>query len=193
MSSDKQIAANVANSLKSTGPKTLEGKANSAGNRRVHGFRASDATIRGEQDEEYEAILSDLIHDLKPEDSFELDQVTAMAAADWRCRRAFRFDTGFTDANLAQLRKTRESIRYPDDPGPGKEDDWSDPGFLDRRENRLLGETFNKCGHTLLRNANYIARFRRYYDTAYSKLMIHQEARRRRDVSQSPRNGKPTA
>ena len=45
MATEKQIAANRANALKSKGPKTVEGKANSAGNRRVHGFRASDATI----------------------------------------------------------------------------------------------------------------------------------------------------
>ena len=181
MASDKQIAANIANAQKSTGPKTPQGKANSAGNRRTPGFRASDATIRGEQDDEYEAILADLIRDLKPEDSFELDQVTAMAAADWRCRRAFRFDTGFTDVSLAHLRKTRDSIHYPDDPALGDQDVWTDPAFLNRRENRLLGETFDKCGHTLLRNANYIARFRRYYDNAYSKLLIRQESRRRHE------------
>jgi hypothetical protein len=185
MATDKQIAANQANAQKSTGPKTPQGRANSAGNRRTHGFRASDATIRGEYDEEYDAILADLIHDLKPEDSFERDQVTAMAAADWRCRRAFRFDTGFTDVNLAHLRKTRESIHYPDDPALSDRDLWSDPDFLGRRENRLLGETFDKCGHTLLRNANYIARFRRYYDNAYSKLLIRQESRRRSET----RNG----
>ena len=191
--SEKQLAANRANALKSKGPKTVEGKANSAGNRRVHGFRASDQTLDAEHDEVYEAILSDLVRDFNPEDSFELTQLTAMADAEWRCRRALRNDTGLTSMNFGQMSKTRASLTYTDDPPRDDPDTWNDPDFLARRENRVLGETFSRCSEELLRNANYLAKFRRYYDNAYSKLIVHQDIRRRQEASRSPRSNKPAA
>jgi hypothetical protein len=43
--SDKQLAANRANTLKSTGPRAPEGKARSSQNARTHGFTTSTFAV----------------------------------------------------------------------------------------------------------------------------------------------------
>jgi hypothetical protein len=48
MASDRQISANRANALKSTGPRTDTGKANSAQNALTHGLTAQAALLRNE-------------------------------------------------------------------------------------------------------------------------------------------------
>jgi hypothetical protein len=188
MATEKQIAANRANALRSTGPTSPEGKAISSRNGLTHGFCASHATIKIETNAEFLSILDELTSDLQPEGKFECSQVYAMAAAEWRHRRAIRYDTGLADVGLAHLRKTRDNLHYPDDPPFDDKVAWNDTDFLERRETRLLGETFDKCGIALLRNANYSTKFRREYDNAYSKLIISQDRRRRLAKLGGPQN-----
>ena len=186
MATEKQIAANRANALRSTGPKTPVGKAIVSRNGLKHGFCANHATIGIEDDSGFRSILDALTSDLKPEGEFECLHVHTMAVAEWRHRRALRYDTGLADTALAQVRRTRQHAAYPDDPASDDNEAWSDPTFLDRRETRLLGETFDKCGVTLLRSATYSSKFLREYESAYSKLLINRD-RRAREATQSPR------
>src|SRR5204863_2313408 len=60
MTSTKQIEANRRNSLKSTGPKTPEGKAVASLNNLRHGLRARTVVLPGEKSEEFHRLCDDL-------------------------------------------------------------------------------------------------------------------------------------
>ena len=71
--SPRRLAANRANAARSTGPRTLEGKARSAQNARKHGFRASTfAVVRLEELDEIARLKADLVAVYQPVNSQEL-------------------------------------------------------------------------------------------------------------------------
>src|SRR5438874_459204 len=81
--SDKQLAANRANSPKSTGPRTPEGKARSARNARTHGFTASAlAVVRLEKLDEIARLKQDIVAVYQPVNSQELFALEQMLRAD---------------------------------------------------------------------------------------------------------------
>ncbi len=93
--SPKQIAANRRNALRSTGPRTIEGKLASKFNATKHGLRASEIVIPGHEDPlEFEALLQKLMDDWTPEGHTEISLVNEIAIAQWRLRRAHRAELG---------------------------------------------------------------------------------------------------
>jgi hypothetical protein len=92
MVSTRQIEANRANALKSTGPRTVEGKANSSRNAVTHGLSAQEIVIPGENIAAYQAFAQGLIDDLQPNGSCELDLIERLASTYWRLRRIPRFE-----------------------------------------------------------------------------------------------------
>jgi hypothetical protein len=92
MASTKQIGANRGNALKSTGPRTVEGKARSSRNALMHGLSAQDIVIPGEDIGAYQAFEQGLIDDLQPNGSCELDLIKRLTATCWRLRRIPRFE-----------------------------------------------------------------------------------------------------
>src|SRR6202011_4562233 len=93
--SDKQLAANRANAAKSTGPRTLEGKAHSAQNARTHGFTASTFTVvRLEDLDEIANLRTDLIAFYQPVNSQELFALESVALAQQEMRRVARLGSG---------------------------------------------------------------------------------------------------
>ena len=89
MATPSQIAANKQNSQKSTGPKTAEGRAASSLNRLSHGFASHAAIIRGENPEEFKALVIDLMTEHQPASSTEQILVEKMALNQWLTLRAF--------------------------------------------------------------------------------------------------------
>ena len=61
MATHAQILANRENAKKSTGPKTEAGKAKSSMNRLSHGFASSARFSKGEDPEEFYALLNELM------------------------------------------------------------------------------------------------------------------------------------
>jgi hypothetical protein len=91
MSTPAQIDANRANSTKSTGPRTEEGKARSAANARTHGLTGRDLVILPGQEQEFDDMQTGLYEDIKPEGTLEDELFKALIHAAWsqhRCRRA---------------------------------------------------------------------------------------------------------
>src|SRR5579863_7994330 len=88
--SQAQIAANQANSQKSSGPKTDEGKAKSSRNRLSWGFASSTRFIPGENQEHFCALLNDLIREHQPATLTEQILVERMAHHHWIALRANR-------------------------------------------------------------------------------------------------------
>ena len=66
MATFAQFAANRANAQKSTGPRSVEGKAASRFNALKHGLDAQSIVLPGEDPEEYEALARDYDRSLRP-------------------------------------------------------------------------------------------------------------------------------
>lgn len=96
--------ANRKNALKSTGPKTPEGKAKVRLNALKHGLLAREAVILkgdGKEDpREFAAVLDAVATAAAPEGPIEEMLVERIAVCYWRLRRAARYEVGLLRARL---------------------------------------------------------------------------------------------
>jgi hypothetical protein len=93
MATAKQIAANQANAQKSTGPKTEAGKAKSSLNHLSHGFTSNLFFMEGENQEEFQNLLWDLMQEHLPASTTEQILVEKMASNHWLSLRAIRLQS----------------------------------------------------------------------------------------------------
>jgi hypothetical protein len=101
-----KLAANRANAQRSTGPVTPEGKARASRNSVTHGCyaEASRETMLalGEDPEEFDALLADLLDAYAPEDAIGRHMVEDLAKLYWRQRRWERASDGLLRAERKQ-------------------------------------------------------------------------------------------
>lgn len=90
---EKQLAANRANALKSTGPKTPAGKRISSRNAIRHGFLAQSILLPGESRERFFELFSSLLSQFSPATPYEYALVDTMAVTRWRQQRAWTLET----------------------------------------------------------------------------------------------------
>ena len=94
MTSDKQAQANRRNALKSTGPKTPEGKAAVRHNATKHGLLSQEVLLPGEDAAALEELGERLRAELQPVGELEGLLVDRIIAAYWRLRRLGRVEAG---------------------------------------------------------------------------------------------------
>jgi hypothetical protein len=94
MTSDKQAQANRQNALKSTGPKTAEGKAAVRLNALKHGLLSQEVLLPGEDRAALEELSARLADELQPVGELEALLVEQITAAAWRLRRLRRVEAG---------------------------------------------------------------------------------------------------
>ena len=115
MTSDRKAEANRQNALKSTGPKTLEGKTAVRLNAVKHGL-LSDQVLLPDEDEDALSELSERLRaELQPEGELENLLVDRITAATWRLRRLGRVEAGIFACELyAELaeRAQQEASTY---------------------------------------------------------------------------------
>lgn len=87
MATAKQAAANKANSQKSTGATTAEGKATVSKNAIRHGLLSQRLIITGEEIQDFDALLVGLMQSVAPEGMLEKVLVEKAAVAMWRQKR----------------------------------------------------------------------------------------------------------
>jgi hypothetical protein len=87
MATIKQIDANRRNALKSTGPKTLEGKAAVSMNALRHGLRARTVVLPGENRDEFHHLCDDLEVEWQPQSRTEQFYLEQMAVSQWKLNR----------------------------------------------------------------------------------------------------------
>jgi hypothetical protein len=90
MASERQIAANRLNALRSSGPRSAEGKARAASNALKHGLTGKQVVLPGEDPAEFDAFRSDLIADRAPQGALEEIFAEKIVADAWRFRRALQ-------------------------------------------------------------------------------------------------------
>ena len=94
MTSEKKVVANRRNALKSTGPRTPEGKAGVRLNALRHGLRSEEILLPGEDEEALQELGESLKAELQPLGELEDLLVGRIVAAYWRLRRLGRVEAG---------------------------------------------------------------------------------------------------
>lgn len=102
MTSEKQVQANRRNVLKSTGPKTSEGKAAVRLNATTHGLRSQEILLPGEDEAAFEELSAHLRAELQPVGELEGLLVDRIIAAHWRLRRLGRVEAGIFVLELSR-------------------------------------------------------------------------------------------
>jgi hypothetical protein len=98
MATQAQINANRKNALKSTGPRTKEGKEVVSQNAVKHGLCANRNVIRSESQEEYNQFQNEMIADLAPAGAMEYMLADRIVSLSWRLKRAEFFQNMVIDA-----------------------------------------------------------------------------------------------
>jgi hypothetical protein len=120
MASDKQIAANRLNALKSTGPVTPEGTARCAENAIRHGMLARSVVLCAENADRFHQLLASFHDEYQPKGPTEQTLVEIMAVARWRLNRLWNMESaGFdyeynqqTGESAAMQSPTRTSLAF---------------------------------------------------------------------------------
>jgi hypothetical protein len=110
MSSLKQIEANRLNALKSTGPRTEEGKRRSRCNAIRHGLTAETVIAGLEEAEDYESFEATIIADYDPTTAVERELVLRLASVLWRLRRATGIETALFQSAVKQSAQVRSKM-----------------------------------------------------------------------------------
>jgi hypothetical protein len=100
MSTQAQIDANRQNAKKSTGPKTAEGRANSAANSTRHGLQANPTTIfenNPHERSQYDALKAKLLKQCLPEGELELQTFERYVFALFQVDRARQMEIDAQD------------------------------------------------------------------------------------------------
>jgi hypothetical protein len=92
VATEKQIAANRANALKSTGPRSLAGKTRSSRNSLGHGLTAKQALLPGECPNDREGLRHSMFSSLAPQGALENQLVERIVSLTWRLRRVETFE-----------------------------------------------------------------------------------------------------
>jgi hypothetical protein len=93
--SARKVEANRKNAQRSTGPKTLRGKAYSARNAIKHGLfarQSMDFVAQGEDPQEYDELLGGLRAQYEPIGTAEELEAERLALCWWRLKRAWRYE-----------------------------------------------------------------------------------------------------
>jgi hypothetical protein len=109
MTSFRQIEANRHNALKSTGPKTEDGKQRSRRNAFRHGFTAETIIEPLESRDEYRAFEAAILTEYLPQTPVEQELVRRLASLFWRLRRATSIETGLLRMQSEFLQAFRSS------------------------------------------------------------------------------------
>ncbi len=107
MTSERQIAANRANALHSTGPRTPEGKAAVRHNALRHGLLARDVVLPDEDFDAFEDLRNRVRADLSPMGPIEELLADRVVSIMWRLGRSARIETALFDWRVRELQVSR--------------------------------------------------------------------------------------
>jgi hypothetical protein len=111
VTSERQIAANRANALHSTGPKTPEGKAAVRLNAFRHGLLARDVVLPEEDLDAFEDLLNQVRAELSPVGRIEELLADRIVNIMWRLGRLARAETALVDWRVRELRVSQLADR----------------------------------------------------------------------------------
>jgi len=155
--SEKQLAANRANALMSTGPRdTSKTKFNGI----KHGLTAQHALLPWEHKEDLDAVLDAFQSRFQPVDDFERLNVKLAAEAFWRVERSLRMEAGMFE--------TMANAEY--------KDTGTHPGDL--HAGHLESINFMRAAENMDHYRRYDAHLQRAYDKALERITKMASLRR---------------
>jgi len=113
MTSAKQVAANRRNAQKSTGPRTVEGKAIASHNATTHGLLSDELLIRGEESENLQILEQALRIEHQPVGAVEDQLVDQITMCLWRLRRIRAVETSIFEMAISSDSVDTRYSRYP--------------------------------------------------------------------------------
>ena len=192
MASQKQQEANRTNAKRSTGPKTVAGKALSRMNAHKHGLTAETIVIGDEDPRAFDMLRAELEEEYNPRPGIESELVERLAVLMWRMRRIPIFE-----AALIEVRRERIASHKRMDsmiPNPFKDEERKETPY----ENTALA--FQNSQQTLGTLFRYEAALMNAFNRTLQQLLFLQDRRARdEDESQvveiltSPSNGRDAA
>ena len=106
--SPAQLAANRANALHSTGPRSLDGKLASSQNANTHGLTARHACLPFEDPAEYAAHHQNYFDAYRPASPLDQELVIELADLRWRLRRVPAFEAQVISAECERMRNDED-------------------------------------------------------------------------------------
>ena len=176
--SAKQIAANRRNAVKSTGPRTPQGRAVSKMNALKHGILSKQVLVQAltlrESSEELTELHRRFWEDLQPVGPLEEMLVDQIVTAHWRLRRALKAESGEIALNVDGGHRRRS---------------WKHPA-LRWAQWSALGDPIPAMQQSSVGNAvlaNWLREVRKIVeaDGALTERAVHELARRFRDQANS--------
>ena len=161
MATNKQTAANRANAQKSTGPRSVQGKAVSSQNALQSGIDAQSHIIRGEDPAALDALTAQYLSDHHPQSAAERALVDILVDSEWVLRRLRKAEAQLWEQELASIEDSTDHW-YSDDPVP---------------ENQMLGRAVLSLEQTLPRLERRRDLLQRAYRRALQDLREIQSSR----------------
>jgi hypothetical protein len=110
MATERQIAANRQNALRSTGPRTPEGKAAVRFNAAKHCLLAEAALLPDENPEDLRRVRDAIWKELEPQGELEAMEVDRVVSCFWRLRRVVKVEAGlFVREHYGEIARQAES------------------------------------------------------------------------------------
>jgi len=105
MATEKQIEANRLNAQKSTGPRSVEGKAAASQNALKSGIDAESQVIRGEDPAALAALTGDYLAEFQPQAAAERALLDILIDSEWLLRRLRKAEAQLWEAEFAHLQR----------------------------------------------------------------------------------------
>jgi hypothetical protein len=153
---EKQIAANRANSKLSTGPRSVAGKINSSRNATTHGFLAQSILLPGESRPKFLKLVADLTAEFEPATQDQHGLVVTMAVARWRVFRAWTMES----TSITHEQNRLANANSAEDPPT---------------QTMLAIRSLNQQSHNLDNVSRHEGRFDRQYHRAADRLLRLKE------------------
>jgi hypothetical protein len=110
MTSQKQLEANRLNAAKSTGPRSLQGKARSSMNALKSGIDAESQIIRGENVAALDALAADYYHRFHPTTPEQRMLVDTLIDAEWLLRRFRKVEAQLWEKEALSAYKPNQDV-----------------------------------------------------------------------------------
>jgi len=176
MPSEKQIVANRSNALKSTGPRSLAGKAGSSRNAVSHGLTAKLPLLPGESADEHDGLKHAMFSSLRPDGALETQIVERIFSLSWRLRRVPAFEMALLEwiahSEAEQFDKPADPTELRNDPEQPMPD-LGDPLTLGRTMETLLDSDLTN------RLTRYETSMQKQLSQALKDLQVLQTPRRK--------------
>lgn len=181
MSSDRQIAANKQNALRSTGPCTPAGKAKISVNALKHGLTGRQIVLPNENPDDFDSFRGGLFTDLGPQGELESALVEKLVSDIWRLRRVPILEAALHRRGFQEIiveKAVNECSRYERNPNELfiALADKKEVAPNDRRAHEEAQQRLEHARAQLHDASYYVTRALQMFPSLFSRLDRHETA-----------------